>query len=202
MKDTIIFDLGGVLIDWNPRYLYRKIFKTEQEIDWFLQHVCTNEWNEKQDGGRTFEEATQELLHKFPEHEAPIRAWYGRWKETIQGPIQGTVDILQSIRDAQSHRLYALTNWSAETFPWALERFDFLHWFDGIVVSGVEKTRKPFPEFYHILLNRYQVDPAKALFIDDNMHNVDAAVKLGIDTIHFQHPAGLREQLAVRGIKV
>lgn len=202
MKDTIIFDLGGVLIDWNPRYLYRKIFKTEQEIDWFLQHVCTNEWNEKQDGGRSFEEATQELLQKFPEHETPIRAWYGRWKETIQGPIQGTVDILQSIRDAKSHRLYALTNWSAETFPWALERFDFLHWFDGIVVSGVEKTRKPFPEFYHILLNRYQVDPAKALFIDDNIHNVDAAVKLGIETIHFQHPPGLRDQLVAKGIKV
>ncbi|HQQ96231.1 MAG TPA: HAD family phosphatase [Cyclobacteriaceae bacterium] len=202
MKDTIIFDLGGVLIDWNPRYLYRKIFKTEQEIDWFLQHVCTNEWNEKQDGGRTFEEATRELLKKFPEHEVPIRAWYDRWKETIQGPIQGTVDILQAIRNARSHRLYALTNWSAETFPWALERFDFLHWFDGIVVSGVEKTRKPFPEFYHILLNRYQIDPAKAIFIDDNMHNVDAAVKLGIDTIHFQHPAGLREQLAAKGIPV
>jgi 2-haloacid dehalogenase len=201
MKDTIIFDLGGVLIDWNPRYLYRKIFKTEQEIEWFLQHVCTNEWNEKQDGGRTFEEATHELLQRFPEYEVPIRAWYGRWKETIQGPIQGTVDILQSIRDAKSHRLYALTNWSAETFPWALERFEFLHWFEGIVVSGVEKTRKPFPEFYHILLNRYAIDPARAIFIDDNKHNVEAALTLGIDTIHFQHPDGLREQLALKGIK-
>src|SRR6185369_3548328 len=102
--DTIIFDLGGVLIDWNPRYLYRKIFKSEEEITWFLKNICTPEWNEQQDAGRTFEEATQELLGKFPEHEIAIRAWYGRWQETIQGSIPGTVEILQSIRNAKQHR--------------------------------------------------------------------------------------------------
>src|SRR6185369_11756212 len=110
--ETVIFDLGGVLIDWNPRYLYRKIFKTEEEITWFLQNICTPEWNEQQDAGRTFAEATEALLIQHPEHEVAIRAWYGRWQETIRGPLSGTVEILKSIRDAKQHRLYALTNWS------------------------------------------------------------------------------------------
>src|SRR5687767_5947430 len=157
--DTIIFDLGAVLIDWNPRYLYRKIFKTEEEIDWFLTNVCTSEWNEEQDAGRSFEEATEILVKQHPNYEQAIRAWYGRWKETIQGPIPMTVDILREIKNKNGHRLYALTNWSEETFPWALESFDFLQWFEGIVVSGVEKTRKPFPEFYQILFDRYKVNP-------------------------------------------
>jgi len=202
MKDTIIFDLGGVLIDWNPRHLYRKIFKTEEEIEWFLANVCTNEWNEKQDAGRTFEDATAELLEKFPNQEDAIRAWYGRWKETIRGPIDETVNVLKAIKEADTHRLYALTNWSAETFPWALERFEFLHWFEGIVVSGVEKTRKPFPEFYEILLKRYDVNPSRAIFIDDNIHNIHAARALQIDGIHFTNADLLRKELTKRGIKL
>ncbi len=200
--DTIIFDLGGVLIDWNPRYLYSKIFNTEEEITWFLENICTPEWNEKQDAGRSFEEATDELLEKFPEHEEAIKAWYGRWQETIRGPIHETVDILKAIKDSKKYRLYALTNWSAETFPWARKTFDFLGWFEGIVVSGDEKTRKPFHDFYHILLKRYNVDPSKAIFIDDNKHNFLAANEIGIDAIHFQSPQDLREQLLRRGIEV
>ncbi|HEU5148556.1 MAG TPA: HAD family phosphatase, partial [Chryseosolibacter sp.] len=124
--DTIIFDLGGVLIDWNPRYLYRKIFKTEEEVSWFLQNICTSEWNDQQDGGRSFEDATRELIEKHPAYKDPIMAWYGRWQETISGPIHGTVNILRQIKQSDQYRLYALTNWSAETFPWALENFDFL----------------------------------------------------------------------------
>ena len=198
--DTIIFDLGGVLIDWNPRHLYRKIFKTEEEIEWFLENICTNEWNEKQDAGRSFEEATKELAGKFPEHKEHILAWYGRWQETINGPIHETVEILKEIKDTGKYKLYALTNWSAETFPWALENFEFLHWFDGIVVSGIEKTRKPFPEFYHKLFDRYHIEPSRAIFIDDNLNNVDGADRLGLSTIHFQSPAQLREALKKRKI--
>ncbi len=202
MIETIIFDIGGVLIDWNPRHLYRKLFKTEEEITWFLENICTPEWNDQQDAGRSFEEATEELLHKFPDHQDAIRAWYGRWTETIRGPIPETVEILKSIKDARRHRLYALTNWSAETFPWALQNFEFLHWFEGIVVSGVEKTRKPFPEFYEILLKRYRISAEKALFIDDNLKNVEGARALKIDTIHFQDAKALTDQLAMRGIEV
>jgi 2-haloacid dehalogenase len=198
--DTIIFDLGAVLIDWNPRYLYRKIFKTEEEITWFLENICTSEWNDQQDAGRSFEEATEELVAKHPEWEEPVRAWYGRWFETIPGPIHGTVDILKSIRESKNYRLYALTNWSAQTFPWALDNFDFLHWFEGIVVSGVEKMRKPHAEFYQILFDRYMVDPRKALFIDDNLKNIEAAKTLGLTTIHFQSPEQLTIELEKLGV--
>lgn len=198
--DTIIFDLGGVLIDWNPRYLYRKIFKTEEEITWFLENVCTPQWNEKQDAGRSFEEGTTELIQKHPDFEVPIRAWYDRWQETVGGPIHETVEILRVIRDNPDYRLYALTNWSAETFPWARTQYDFLAWFEGIVVSGEEKTMKPRREFYEILLDRYRINPASALFIDDNFTNVESARAVGIDAIHFREPAQLRHVLKAKKI--
>jgi 2-haloacid dehalogenase len=193
--DTIIFDLGAVLIDWNPRYLYRKIFKTEEEIDWFLQNICTSEWNEKQDAGRSFDEATQELVQKFPDHKIAIEAWYSRWTETINGALSGTVEILESLRKSKKYRLYALTNWSAETFPWALANFEFLQWFDGIVVSGEEKTRKPFPEFFQILFDRHQVNPTTSIFIDDNLANISGGLDVGLQVIHFQSPEQLRKEL-------
>ena len=198
--ETIIFDLGAVLIDWNPRHLYRKIFKTEEEITWFLENICTSEWNDNQDAGRSFAEATEELIAKHPEWEAPVRAWYDRWQETIQGPIHETVEILKTIKDSNRYRLYALTNWSAETFPWALSTFDFLHWFEGIVVSGVEKMRKPQPEFYQILFDRYDVDPNTALFIDDNIKNIRAGKEVGLTTIHFESSDQLRKDLERIGI--
>jgi 2-haloacid dehalogenase len=198
--DTIIFDLGNVLIDWNPRYLYRKIFKTEEEITWFFENICTLEWNDQQDAGRSFADATEELVLKYPDHEVPIRAWYGRWQETIAGPIADSVSILRQLKEQKNHRLYALTNWSAESFPWALDTFDFLHWFEGIVVSGTEKTRKPFPDIYQILFDRYHVDPARAVFIDDNYKNIVGARAVGLQAIHFHSPAELRRELAALGV--
>jgi 2-haloacid dehalogenase len=198
--DTVIFDLGGVLIDWNPRYLYRTIFKTEDEVTWFLENICTSEWNDHQDAGRTFAEATEELLAKHPDWEIPIRAWYDRWEETISGPIHETVEILKTFKESKNHKLYALTNWSAESFPIAQKKFDFLHWFDGIVVSGEEKTRKPFPDFYKILFNRYTVVPSNAIFIDDNLKNVEGGREMGLNVIHFQSPAQLRDELKTYGL--
>jgi 2-haloacid dehalogenase len=198
--ETIIFDLGGVLIDWNPRYLYRKIFSTEEEISWFLETVCTGAWNEQQDAGRSSAEAIAVLVNQFPQHEVAIRSWFDRWPETIGGSIHDTVDILKTLHEMKQHRLYALTNWSAETFPWAKNNFDFLRWFEGIVVSGEEKTLKPNLDFYQILLDRYSVDPGQALFIDDNIKNTEAAKVLGIDSIHFKKPSQLRQELMGRGI--
>ena len=139
---TIIFDLGGVLIDWNPRYVYRQIFDNEEKIDWFFENICTHEWNEHQDAGRSLQEATEELVAKFPEYENEVRAYYGRWEEMLGGPVNETVEILHLLKQLNKYNLYALTNWSAETFPVALERYDFLKWFDGIVMSGEEKTRR------------------------------------------------------------
>jgi 2-haloacid dehalogenase len=193
--DTVVFDIGGVLIDWNPRYLYRKIFSTEDEITWFMENICTPEWNDQQDAGRSFADATEELVKKFPTHEVPIRAWYGRFPETISGAIQPTIDVLSRIKQKKEHKLYALTNWSAESFPWALDNFEFLHWFEGIVVSGREKTRKPFADFYHILLKRYNIDPARAVFVDDNIKNIRGANEVGLNTIHFTSAQALEQDL-------
>ena len=193
--ETIIFDLGGVLIDWNPRYVYRTIFDSEEKIDWFFKNICTHDWNENQDAGYPLSKATDELVAKYPEWAHEIRAYYGRWIEMLGGPIQGTVDILRKLRQQDHLELYALTNWSHETFPVALERFEFLHWFNGIVVSGEEKTRKPFPEFYQKLLERYNIKPANAIFIDDNLRNVRAAEEAGINGIHFLNAEQLKQEL-------
>ncbi len=193
--ESVIFDIGSVLIDWNPRYLYRKVFSTEAEVTWFLENICTPDWNDRQDAGRPFHEATEELVAKHPEWEYAIRAWYGRWKETIGGPVQGTVEILQSLKDKNQHRLFALTNWSAETFPWALDNFHFLHWFEGIVVSGIEKTRKPFPDIYKRLLERYRVNPEMTLFIDDSPRNIEGAKSVRLRTLQFHSPEQLRLEL-------
>lgn len=194
--DTIIFDLGGVLIDWNPRYVFHETyFDSPEKRDYFFQHICTSDWNEEQDAGRSIVEATQLLVEQFPDWENAIRDYYGKWTDMLGGPISGTVEIFRRLKAQHSHRTYALTNWQANLFDIALVRYDFLHWFDGRVVSGEEKTRKPFPEFYQRLLDRYEVNPEKALFIDDNLRNVKAAEDLGIQSIHFQNPEQLEQLL-------
>jgi 2-haloacid dehalogenase len=200
--ETIIFDLGGVLIDWNPRYVYRTIFDTEEKIDWFFENICTGEWNENQDAGYPLDKATEELIAKHPEWEKEIRVYYDRWIEMLGGPIHDTVEILRQLKQKNHLKLYGLTNWSHETFPVALERFDFLHWFDGIVVSGEEKTRKPFPEFYKKLLERFNINPSAAIFIDDNLRNVQGAEAVGINGIHFLNAQQLKDKLRKWNIEV
>lgn len=198
---NIIFDLGGVLIDWNPRYVYRQIFQTEAEIDYFLTHICRSDWNHQQDAGRSLAEATEELVAQHPEWEREIRAFYGRWEEMLGGPLVETVELLDALRRSGSYRLLALTNWSAETFPVALARYDFLQWFEGIVVSGVEKLAKPDERIYRLLLERYGLEASESLFIDDNPPNVAAAEGLGIRAIRFHSPMQLREELAALLVK-
>ena len=200
--NTIIFDLGNVLIDWNPRYVYRTIFDSEEKIDWFFQTICTHDWNENQDAGKALQEATDELAALHPEYDKEVRAYYGRWEEMLGGPIEGTVEILRTLRKRDDIKIYALTNWSAELFPIALQRYDFLKWFDGIVMSGEERTRKPFPEIYRTLLNRYNVDPSRAVFIDDVLRNIKGAEAVGIKGIHFTSPAQLKEALKETGFHV
>lgn len=195
MIKAIIFDLGAVLIDWHPKHLYKKIFSDEADIDYFLQNVCTSAWNEEQDGGRSLKEATDLLVTQFPDQEDNIRAYYGRWEEMLAGAIEGTVEIFKRLKDSGNYKIYALSNWSAETYPIAVQRFEFLNWFDGVVVSGAEKMRKPFPEFYQLLLDRYNLKAEEALFIDDNLRNVEAARDLGIASIHFQSPEQLEMAL-------
>jgi 2-haloacid dehalogenase len=195
MITTIIFDLGAVLIDWNPHYLYRTLFNDEEEMKNFLATICTSDWNEEQDAGCSLQDGTEILVKQFPEHEANIRAFYSRWEEMLGEPLWDTVEIFKELKAYNKYRIYALTNWSAETFPVAVARYDFLTWFDGIVVSGTEKMRKPAPAFYQILLDRHLVRPEETLFIDDNYRNVLAAEKMGIKSVHFTSAAQLREKL-------
>lgn len=194
--NTIIFDLGGVLIDWNPRYVFdENYFSSAWQRDYFFSHICTNEWNEKQDEGRLIAEATNKLVLQFPDWEQPIRDYYGRWTEMLRGPINESVEIFRQLKESSKYKLYALTNWSAELFPIALERFNFLHWFDGRVVSGEEGIRKPFPEIYKRLLERYKVNANEALFIDDSLRNVKGAEALEIKALHFKDSQQLQEEM-------
>ena len=199
--NTIIFDLGGVLIDWNPEYLYTKIFeKDPKKIEWFLSKVCTPEWNMEQDAGRTLQMGTELLIKEFPDYKKEISAFYDRWEEMLAGEIKDTVHILKQLKSLNKVKLYALTNWSIETFPIALERYDFLKLFEGIVVSGEENTRKPHPKIYNIALERYNLLPENCLFIDDSLANVDGARNLNINALHYTDALQLRTDLTELGL--
>jgi 2-haloacid dehalogenase len=196
--NTIIFDLGGVLIDWNPLYVFTDLIPDEERRTYFFETVCTSHWNEQQDGGTPIAQATAERIALFPEWENEIRAYYGRWVEMLGDANHGTVEILKNLIDSPDYRVYALTNWSAETFPIAksIERFQFLHWFEGTLVSGEEMMIKPQPEIYEAILTRYDIDRTKAIFIDDNHRNVIASKAIGLEAIHFQSSEQLAEELS------
>ena len=194
MRKVFIFDLGGVLIDWDPRYLYRQIIDKEDEIDIFLSEICSPEWNMQQDAGRSLADATAERIALFPGEKTLIEAYYGRWEEMLGGDMGETVEILRELK-AQGERLYALTNWSSETFPIALERFEFLQWFEKTLVSGIEKLVKPNPAIFHLLLNRYDLQARECFFIDDSKINIEAATRIGFETHHFTSARKLRRSL-------
>lgn len=198
---TIVFDLGGVFVDYDAAYYYNKRFNGDtKKTAWFLDTVCTSDWNLEQDGGRTIEEAYRIKIEEFPEYEADIRAFYDNWPQMFAGVIEGTLAIFEAIKASKKYRYYALTNWSAETWPTALELFPFLSTFEGVVVSGEEKTRKPFAAIYNTLFERYQINPATAVFIDDNYDNIVAARELGMHAIHFKNPDQLAAELKNLGI--
>jgi 2-haloacid dehalogenase len=191
---TAVFDLGGVLIDWDPRYLYRKLFDDSDEMESFLADVTTPEWNAHQDAGRPWSEAIELLVAEHPERRELIEAFYGRWPEMLAGEIQGTVDVLAELR-AAGLRLVALSNWSAELFPVARERFDFLAWFEEILISGEVGVNKPDREIFEHLIQRFDIEPTTALFIDDSAANVAAAAAIGFHAIQFTDVAALRLEL-------
>ena len=194
-RHIVVFDLGGVLIRWDPRNLYRKLFDGDDAaMEDFLNDVCTVEWNERQDAGRSFAEAVAELRPQHPDKLELIEAFGRRFDEMIPGAVEGSVEILAELKRAGVPR-YALTNWSAETFAPQRQRFEFLSWFDGIVVSGEEGVIKPDPKIFRILLERYRIAPDETVFIDDDPGNAAAAALLGIHGIHFQSPAQLRREL-------
>ena len=196
---TVIFDLGAVLIDWNPRYLYRSLIDDPAEMERFLAEVTTQAWNHEQDRGRRWADAVAELVERHPAHAELIRAYHERWPEMLGEQIHETVDILAELRDA-GVALYALTNWSAETWPIAVERYPFLAWFRGIVVSGEVRAAKPEAAIYRALVERYGVVPADSVFIDDQPANVEAARHLGFRAIRFTGADPLRGDLEDLGL--
>ncbi len=193
--ENIVFDFGGVLLDWDPRALYRGYFRDDNEMEYFLANICNGEWNVRQDAGRPFAEAVRELQEKYPQYRDAIQLYDTGWEKMLKGEFPRTVELLKQVK-ADGYGVYGLTNWSAEKFPIAFARFGCLKLFDGIVVSGEEKVAKPDPEIFRILLRRYGLDAGTCIFIDDSPANVEAAAALGFNAIRFDNIDNVRARIA------
>ncbi|MDQ6793253.1 MAG: HAD family phosphatase [Chloroflexota bacterium] len=199
---AVVFDLGGVLIDWDPRYMYRSLFDGDDEaMEEFLSEITTQEWNGHQDAGRSWSEAIEVLAAQHPERRELIAAFWERWPEMLGGALDDTVAILAELR-AAGVRVYALSNWSAETFPRARPRFPFLDWFDGIVISGEVRLVKPDPRIFRHLLETHGLEAERTVFVDDSETNIKAAAELGMIAIHFEGAGALRRELRTLGLPI
>jgi 2-haloacid dehalogenase len=196
--DTVIFDVGNVLLDWNPRHLFRKMFDDHERMEWFLANICSPAWNIEQDRGRTFAEGVALLLARHPEWEREIRAFDERWEETVGGEIAGSIALLRQLKGKVA--LYAITNFSREKFALSHARYAFLREFEGVVVSGHEGLLKPDAAIYQVFLERYGRDASRCLFVDDSQRNVDGALAIGMHAVLFRDAAGLAADLARFGL--
>ncbi len=196
---AIIFDFGGVLIDWNPRHLYRKLLDDEQAVEDFMREIGFAEWNHEQDKGRPFPEGVAELSAKFPQYRDLIQAYDLRYDESILGPIQPTVDILRRLKQA-GYPLYGLSNWNGDKFSSVRRQYPFLEWFEDIVISGDVKLAKPDPRIFQVLLARIGRTAGECLFVDDSAANIATAQQLGFATIHYRSPEQLEETLRRMGL--
>lgn len=198
---NIIFDFGGVLMDWNPRYFFKDYFKDDERMEFFLKNIAEDEWNAEQDRGRSLSEGTEIQVQKHPEWEQELRAYYDNWTTMLKADIPQNVAVLRKLGQTD-YELFGLTNWSHETFPYALENYDFFQLFKSkIVVSGEEKLIKPDPEIWNILLNRYNIKADESVFIDDNAKNIEVAKSLGFKTIHISPETDLEKELKDFGVK-
>ncbi|MBR1778676.1 MAG: HAD family phosphatase [Alphaproteobacteria bacterium] len=196
--EAVVFDFGGVLIDWNPRYLYRKIFQDEQEMEYFLTHICSLSWNAMLDKGKPFHQGIEELLPLYPQYANAIKQYDIRWEEMCGEEIRGSVALLHQLK--KKYPLYGLTNWSEEKYALTYPKHDFFKLFDGIVVSGVEKEIKPEPRLFEILIDRYHLTPEKTVFTDDSWANIQTAEKLGFQAVLFETPEKLEQALRAKGV--
>jgi 2-haloacid dehalogenase len=199
MIEAVVFDLGGVLIDWDPRYLYRSLFDDERSMEAFLSTVTTPEWNERQDLGRTFADGVAELVEAFPQHADLIAAYHTRWEEMLAGEVDGATELLAELFEA-AVPLYALTNWSAETFPIARRQFPWLDRFRGVIVSGEEGIGKPDPRIFRLTLSRFGLRAERTLFVDDREVNLTAAERCAFRTVLFTSIDELRDRLVAEGL--
>ena len=193
-----VFDLGGVLIHWDPRLLYRQMLPTEAEVEQFLSTVCTLEWDAQQDAGRPLDDGIAELVAQFPDQTLLIEAWRDRFPEMVL-PIRDTIELLRELREREVP-LYALSNWGADEFEAIRHLFPFLEWFRGIVISGRVGLVKPDPEIFGLLVREHRLNPVEVAFIDDHPPNVEVAQQLGFQSILFSSPADLRTELSRLGL--
>lgn len=198
---NIIFDFGGVLMDWNPRYFFKNHFQDDEKMEYFLKHIAADSWNAEQDRGRTLKEGTEIQVRKHPEWEQELRAYYDNWTTMLKSDIPQNVAVLRKLGNT-GYELFGLTNWSHETFPYTLKNYDFFKLFEGkIVVSGEEKLIKPDPEIWRVLLNRYSLKAEESVFIDDNAKNIEVARSLGFKTIHVLPDTDLEKELNNLGVR-
>ena len=193
---NVVFDFGGVLLDWNPRYFYRDIFKNDEKLEYFMKNIITPTWNSQMDRGRTFAECMQELAALNPDFEKEIMLYREGWEKMIKGVIPEGLKVFNAVKNSGKFKMYGLTNWSSETFPWAFNNFKFLQDLEGIVVSGEEKMVKPEKGIYLILLERYNLVPEETFFVDDNINNVEVALSRGIHALQFTGTEENLEQIA------
>ncbi|MCK9219209.1 MAG: HAD family phosphatase [Bacteroidales bacterium] len=198
MIKNIVFDFGGVLIDWDPRYLYEKVFSNKSEMDFFLKNICSPQWNLKQDAGNSLSDATKELQLQYPGYSKEIEMYYNDWSDMIGGEIIENVNLVKPLKTR--YRIFGLSNWSAETFPIVRNRYSFFKDFEGIVISGQEKLVKPDMEIFKVLLNRYQLQANESLFIDDSLNNINTAKEMRFVTLHLTDDLDLKEQLQKSGL--
>jgi 2-haloacid dehalogenase len=194
--DVVVFDLGGVLIEWDPRHLYRQLFPGDEEaMERFLAEICTYEWNARQDVGGTWDDAVRELTAQHPEWASFIAAYHERWDEMVPGAVPGTPEVLRELRDADM-RLLALSNWSVDKFVLTRPRFAFLEWFEAIMISGDMGMAKPDPAIFRECIARFSLEPGRTVFIDDSPANVEAARAHGWRAILFESATQLEPVLA------
>ena len=191
---NIVFDFGGVLVDWNPRYLYDKYFGDKEQSQWFLDNICLYSWNLQMDGGKPFADGVKELQAEHPEWAEAIGIYHTRWIEMMGGEVDGTPDLLRRLK-AAGYRVFGLSNWSMETFPLVRDEFPIFKELEGKVISGEELMVKPEPEIYHCLFERYSLVPSESVFVDDNADNVAASIREGMPAIRFVGAKELEREL-------
>ncbi len=196
---TVVFDVGNVLIRWDPLLVYREMIPDDEKRAWFMRNVCTAAWNIEQDRGRSWEEAVALLVASHPEWESQIRAYDERWHEAVPGTIEDSVAVLEELK-ARGEKVYAITNFSREKWAECLIRFPFLQSFDGVVVSAHERVIKPDPAIYQILFQRYRLVAGDCIFIDDSAKNIETARAVGMKGVHFVEPIDLRLELRKLGV--
>ena len=191
---NIVFDFGGVLVDWNPHHLYDKYFGSVEKAEWFLNNICLYSWNIQMDGGKPFAEGVAELQAEYPEWSEAIAIYHTRWIEMMGGEIEGMADIVKRLKEA-GYGVYGLTNWSSETFPLVKDKYAIFKQLDGMVVSGEEHLLKPDAAIYKCLLERYNLQAEESLFVDDNADNVIGARNVGMKAVRFTSVAELEREL-------